>query len=194
MPDNISCEESLKALATLSAAEIQTSRLLTRHAETCPDCSRVTAVVLQRERSLAVALDSLTPRSDPARLADTIALAAERHSTARFIKWLLVAAMAVTAWFGLDSTIGAHERKLAALRTETLPLSCLTPQQAVSIIEPYVRADGHGIYFTNGVKAVTVRALPIELERARRVIADEELRTAMYTGSCKPAVVLPGQP
>lgn len=194
MPESITCEQSLKALATLSAAEIQSSRLIAQHTQTCSDCSRVASVVLERERSLGLALDSLSPRADPARIADTVSLAAERHATARFIKWLLVGAMGATAWFALDSTIGDHERKVAALRTETFPLKCLSPQQAEGLIEPYIRADGHGIYFTNGVAAVTVRALPSELAQAKRLIDDAQLRSAMESGSCGSPTLAPAKP
>jgi type II secretory pathway component GspD/PulD (secretin) len=194
MPEPFTCEQSLRALASLPAAEIQSNRALARHAEACPDCSRVAAVVLERERSLALALDSLRPRTDPARLADTVALAAERHGTARFVKWLLIAAMAATAWFALDNTIGEHERKIADLRTETFQLNCLSPEQAEGLIEPYLRADGHGIYFTNGVNSVTVRARPTELVRARQVISDAQIRRATETGSCSSASLPPSKP
>src|SRR3954471_21813228 len=103
-PDLLSCEQSLKALSTLSATELQASRALSEHMAVCPDCARVATVVLERERALAVALASLAPRGDPAVIAERSAVAADRRSTARFVKWILVGAMAVTVWFALDST------------------------------------------------------------------------------------------
>src|SRR5205085_2471700 len=134
-PEPISCEESLRALAKLSAAELESSRALTDHLSGCADCNRVATVVLERERALSLAL---------------------------------------------DSTLGSHERRVAAsLRTETIEFSCLTPQQAESLIEPYVRTNGHGIYFTPGIKGVTVRALPAEIARSRQLLRDFDLRARM---------------
>ncbi|MBA3646070.1 MAG: hypothetical protein H0W63_07805 [Gemmatimonadaceae bacterium] len=186
-PEPISCEQSLKALATLSAAELESSRALSDHAAACPDCARVAGIVLERERSLALAIDSLAPRGDPAVIAGRAAIAAQRRGTAHLVKWILFAAMAATAWFALDSTIGTHERSVAAsLKTETIRFSCLTPQQAESLIEPYVRTNGHAIYFIPGIQGVTVRAMPAEIERSKTLIHEFDLQMrAEKAGSCE---------
>lgn len=192
--DPISCDESLAALRSAPASELVRDTPVARHLSDCPDCSRVAEVVLERERSLGIALDSLSPRADPVLVADRAAIAAERRGTARFFTWMLVAAMAVTAWFFLDDTLGTRERSAAAAnRVETIRFECLTPAQAEGLIEPYVRSNGHGIYTPpEGIRGITIRAQPTEIGKARQLITefDAQMRSEKK-GACTVAPPTP---
>jgi type II secretory pathway component GspD/PulD (secretin) len=60
---------------------------------------------------------------------------------------------------------------MSTLLTETIPLSCLSPQQAADIINPYVRNRGSTYYIpTSGISAITVRGTALELARSRDII------------------------
>jgi hypothetical protein len=62
-----------------------------------------------------------------------------------------------------------------ALHTETMQLSCLSPQQAADIINPYVRSHGSTYYLpTTGISAITVRGTLEELRKSRNLIHDFE--------------------
>lgn len=61
------------------------------------------------------------------------------------------------------------------LRTETLALSCLSPQQAGDIIGPYIRSDESRIHVPgSGISAITVRGTAAELAKSRELIREFE--------------------
>ncbi len=168
--DIISCEDSLKALASSPAAELVGQTPLAQHLASCPDCSRVGSVVLERERSLRLALDSLTSRADPIVITEAAILANERHGTARFVRWLLLGALGVTIWFAMDGVLGPLDKARPDLVVETIPFTCLWSPRAVQLVEPYVRSNGHGIYPALD-RAITIRATAAEIAQARTVLA-----------------------
>jgi hypothetical protein len=56
-----------------------------------------------------------------------------------------------------------------------MQLSCLSPQQAADIINPYVRSHGSTYYIpTTGISAITVRGTREELSKSRNLIHDFE--------------------
>jgi len=63
----------------------------------------------------------------------------------------------------------------ATLLTETIPLTCLSPQQAADIIDPYVRTHG-SLYFipTSGISAITVRGSAAQLRKPKDLIREFE--------------------
>jgi hypothetical protein len=195
--DSMSCEQSLAAMSTLPSSELAGDSPVARHAATCPQCSRVAQVVLERERSLSRALDSLSSRGDPAVISETALLASERHAAGRFIRWLLVGALMVTVWFALDDTLGTRERAAAAaMRVQTIDFSCLVPSDAEKLVEPYIRSNGHGIYpAPDEFRTITIRATPQEIATARVVIAKYDgqlLARPDYQNFCRrPATAVP---
>jgi hypothetical protein len=90
------------------------------------------------------------------------------------------AALIVTIWIASALTIipalNQSDVNIAtALHTETMQLSCLSPQQAADIINPYVRSHGSAYYLpTTGISAITVRATLEELSKSRNLIHDFE--------------------
>jgi hypothetical protein len=61
------------------------------------------------------------------------------------------------------------------LRTETITLRCLSPEQAADIINPYVRSRGSGYYMPNSrISAITVRGTADEVAKSRNLIGSFE--------------------
>ena len=68
-----------------------------------------------------------------------------------------------------------NENIMATLRTETIPLSCLSPQQAADIINPYIRSRSSAFYLpSSGISAITVRGTAEELVKSRNLIREFE--------------------
>ena len=85
------------------------------------------------------------------------------------MNFLTGAALVATIWISLFVTrIGRDmitgDRPNRAIITETFTLSCLSPQQAGDIINPYLRSRGSTYYVsTSGLSAITVHGTPDEL-------------------------------
>jgi hypothetical protein len=61
------------------------------------------------------------------------------------------------------------------LRTETIALSCLSPQQAADLINPYIRLRGSAYWVpSKEIPAITIRAGADELAKARELIREFE--------------------
>jgi 2-oxoglutarate dehydrogenase complex dehydrogenase (E1) component-like enzyme len=71
--------------------------------------------------------------------------------------------------------VGIDGSGASRLRTETIALKCLSPEQAADIINPYVRSHGSNYYIGNsGVAAITVRGTADELAMSRDLIRQFE--------------------
>src|SRR6185295_20295374 len=101
----------------------------------------------------------------PLSLAETSATLSRRRRVGRLVVIMsgivgaiIVAIVASTMlvpqaiWNGIAGPVSA-----TALRTETIQLSCLSPEQAGEIISPYVRSHG-SVYYTpsSGISVITV--------------------------------------
>jgi type II secretory pathway component GspD/PulD (secretin) len=89
------------------------------------------------------------------------------------------AALVVTIWFSAATLILPAMRSngsaMSTLLTETIPLSCLSPQQAADIIDPYLRTHG-SLYFVpkSGISAITVRGTAAQLSKSKDLIRNFE--------------------
>jgi hypothetical protein len=89
-------------------------------------------------------------------------------------------ALVATIWIAASLTIipqlnHADARLAAEQRTETMQLTCLSPEQAGGIISPYVRSHGSTYYIpSGGLSAITVRGTGDELAKSRDLIAQFE--------------------
>jgi hypothetical protein len=181
----MTCEECLSALETESLREMSADSPVMQHSATCPDCARVTTMVRDKEYETATVLNSLPPMSDPLAVAETAGRTDQRRRVGQFVVMLSAIAGAVIIWIvsatmvvpGLyrAGVIGGGRQpgamRTGVLRTETMPLTCLSPQQAADIINPYIRESG-SIYFVpaSGISAITVRGTPEELAKSRDLI------------------------
>jgi type II secretory pathway component GspD/PulD (secretin) len=166
-----------------------------QHCATCPDCSRLTTLLRDREYNAANVLNNLPPMSNPITLAETAVTTAHRRRVGRVVVMISGAALAITIWFTAATLIlpamGSNGTGTSTLLTETIPLSCLSPQQAADIIDPYLRTRG-SLYFvpTSGISAITVRGTAVQLRKSKDLIRSFESDRAaacrtMPTGSNK---------
>jgi type II secretory pathway component GspD/PulD (secretin) len=115
--------------------------------------------------------------SNPIAVAEASVLTAHRRRVGRVVVMLSGAALVITIWVTAATLIFPTMRSngLSTLVTETIPLSCLSPQQAADIIDPYVRTHG-SLYFvpTSGISAITVRGTAAQLAKSRDLIREFE--------------------
>lgn len=177
----MTCEECLAELATGSLRELPSDSAVMRHCTTCPDCSRLTTLLRDREYEAATVLNNLPPMSNPLTVAESSVHMAQRRRVGRVVVMISGAALVITIWIAAATTILPRlnhvggQAASGVLRTETMPLSCLSPQQAADIINPYVRSRGSTYYIpTSGISAITVRGTADELARSRDIIGQFE--------------------
>lgn len=176
----MTCEECLAELATGSLRELPSDSAVMQHCATCPDCSRLTTLLRDREYEAATLLNNLPPMSNPLTVAETSVHTAQRRRVGRVVVMISGAALAITIWIAAATTIvpalnRADHVGTSVLRTETMPLTCLSPQQAADIINPYVRSRGSTYYLpTSGISAITVRGTADELAKSRNLIREFE--------------------
>lgn len=172
----MTCEECLSELATGSLREMAVDSPVMQHCVTCPDCAQLTTLLRDREYNAANILNNLPPMSNPLTVAETSVSTAQRRRVGGFVVMLSGAALIVTVWIAAAKIfIPAMERSesigSSALRTETIPLQCLSPEQAADIINPYVRARGSTYYTpTSGISAITVRGTASEVAKSRELL------------------------
>ena len=176
----MTCEQCLEELATGSLREMRADSAVLVHCATCPDCARLTTLLRDREYNAANVLNNLPPMSNPIILAETSVNLARRRRIGRVVVYLSGAALAATIWIAAATTVILPLQRLdrptsSTLRTETIALSCLSPQQAADIIYPYVRTRGSTYYIpTTGISAITVRGTAAELAKSRSLIGNFE--------------------
>jgi hypothetical protein len=150
-----------------------------QHCARCPDCARVTTTLRDKEYETATVLNGLPPTISPLMVAETAVRTDQRRRVGRVAVMISGAALVVTLFIvAVTIVYPAFEdgdTRVAGLHTETISLSCLSPQQAGDIIAPYVRSN-RAIYFipTSGISAITVRGTLGELSKARELIREFE--------------------
>jgi hypothetical protein len=174
----MTCEECLSELATGSLRELPSDSAVMQHCATCPDCSRLTTLLRDREYEAATVLNNLPPMSNPITVAEASVLTAHRRRVGGVVVMLSGAALVVTIWFTAATLIFPAMRgngPMSTLLTETIPLSCLSPQQAADIVDPYLRTHG-SLYFipTSGISALTVRGTAAQLRKSKDLIREFE--------------------
>jgi len=81
----MTCEECLSELATGSLREMPPDSAVMLHCATCPDCSRLTTLLRDREYNAANVLNNLPPMSSPITVAETSVRTAHRRRTGRVV-------------------------------------------------------------------------------------------------------------
>jgi hypothetical protein len=181
----MTCKECLAALETESLREMAPDSPVMRHCATCPDCARVATMVREKEYETATVLNSLPPMSSPLTVAEAAVRTSQRRRVGRVVVMLSAVAGAIIIWIvGATMVVPAMHRagimpdgpsSGMRVRTETMQLSCLSPQQAGDIIIPYVRSDGARVSMpTSGISAITVTGTPDELAKSRSLIIEFE--------------------
>jgi len=164
----VNCNDYLSMLATLPVDELAYGNAR-EHVSTCHDCDRVTRVVVERERNMRLAFDDLHS-SVPAPLTATRALeASRRRRIARYYEVGLGVAMAATLMYFVSLRV-TPERARVVTVTETFRLQCLSPEQAVEMIRPYVSAIGEIKLPSSTLGIVSVRAPIEDVQNARSIL------------------------
>ena len=171
----MTCKECLAALETESLREMTPDSPVMQHCATCPDCARLTTMLRDKEYETATVLNSLPPMSNPLTVAEAAVSTAQRRRLGRVAVMISGAALVVTVFLvAMTVVIPAFQDgggRAPGLTTETIALTCLSPQQAGDIINLYIRSDGSNYSTPNsGINAITVRARPNELATARELI------------------------
>jgi hypothetical protein len=135
------------------------------------------------EYDTASTLNNLPPLTSPLSLAERSATLSRRRRVGRLVVSMsgIIGAIIIAA---VASTMLVHQRiwngiagpaSASALRTETITLTCLSPEQAADIINPYVRSRG-SVYYTpsSGISVITVRGTAREIERSRSLLHELE--------------------
>jgi len=180
----MTCEECLSALETESLREMTADSAVMQHCATCPDCARVTTMVRDKEYETATVLNSLPPMGNPVTVAETAGLTDQRRRVGGVVVMLSAIAGAIIIWIvsatmivpalSRGGVIG-NAASPGGLRTETMHLYCLSPQQGEEIIRPYVNSPGSMVRpVVSGISAITVRGRPDELAKSRTLIHDFE--------------------
>jgi len=113
--------------------------------------------------------------SNPLTVADYAVSTAKRRRLGRVAVVISGAALAVTIFLvAMTVVIPAFQDdggRAPGLTTETIALTCLSPQQAGDVIEPYIRSQ-RSRYFTptSGISTITVRGTPAEVAKSRELI------------------------
>jgi hypothetical protein len=182
----MTCEECLSALKTESLREMTADSAVMQHCATCSDCARVTTMVRDREYETATILNTLPPMSDPLMVAETAGRTAHRRYVGgvvvtlsaiagAVIIWIVSATMVVPALYRAGVIGSGRSTSASGLRTETMHLYCLSPQQGEDIIRPYINSPGSMISSpSSGISVITVRGTPDEVAKSRNLIHDFE--------------------
>jgi hypothetical protein len=150
------------------------------HASTCPDCARVTTLLRDREYDAATTFNNLRPATHPAAIAESAIAMSRRRRLGKIVTTLTGTALAATIWLAAQFTFipmmnRADAISAQTLHTETIPLHCLSPEQASDIINPYVRSHGSAYYVpSSGLGAITVRGTLGEISKSRDLISEFE--------------------
>ena len=172
----MNCQECLATLSTASALELEQSDAARSHYAACPDCSRVTSLVVGAERELASNLNKVAFKVPASITAETAIAIAKRRRIGKALAVVFAALIAVTLWITWIQVIVPSMQATAELArpnlvTETLKLRCLSSEQAGDLISPYVRSNGSLYYVAKPpLKILTVRATPEELREVRTLL------------------------
>ena len=141
----MNCTEVLATLSTASLRDMTPDSDVMLHCDNCPDCARVTTMLRDREYEAATLLNGLPPLSNPIAIAEQSVIASKRRRVGRVAVIMSGAALIITIWIAAALTVipalnEGDVNTASSLHTETMQLSCLSPQQAADIINPYVRS------------------------------------------------------
>jgi hypothetical protein len=175
----MTCAEVLETLSTASLRDMQPDSAVMGHCATCPDCARVTTLLREKEYEAASVLNGLPPMSNPITLAEASMVTSKRRRVGRIAVIGTGAALVATIWIAASLTIFPEmihsDSPPSELRTETMQLTCLSPQQAADLINPYVRSHGSNWYIPkSGISLITIRGTGDELAKSRDLIAQFE--------------------
>jgi hypothetical protein len=151
--------------------------------------------VHERERGVASMLEGVQMSALPSVVARE-ALVASRRRIARRWRMFLIAVLGATASFAIIREIIPRLRGEGIIASDpvvtmTLQLKCITSSQASELATPYLRTRSPAIYQAASLSAVTLRGPSIEVEQARRAIAEFDVKCQLPAPVGTPAPDIP---
>ena len=192
----MNCDEYLSTLATRSADELALDRAR-GHASSCAQCERVTTIVVEREREMLAAFLSSSSAVPALYTADAALATSRRRATGRKYEIGLSALLAAVVLFMAQTMLvpRLRERRAdAAMVTETFRLQCLSPEQALDLLQGYGGLTARSrVSFHSGweLNAIKVQAPSPDLLRARAVIDQYDNPSRAQCAATKPRPVKP---
>ena len=181
----ITCAECLSAVLVADRAGLEPNSTVGEHCATCENCRSVVTEVRDRELRVAAMLDDVRMSSAPSVIADE-AMRAERRETAHYWRMGLFIAFVTTLAFGVVKELRPVLLRTGVISTPepvvtaTLPLKCITPEQAMNLATPYLRSSA-AIYTAPGIPAVTIRGKRREFAQARKAIEEFDVACQLPT-------------
>jgi len=179
------CAECLATMSTSRVSDLAPGSAVALHWATCPNCSQVAEEVRYAEHRLATALNEQRSRMDSTEVTVAAMKGSERLRRARVARWIQIALIVAGCYVFYvfmeqrTNSTSSDMVKAAATNTEldhgdvivtrTIPLKCITPEQATSLATPYLRSKA-AIYPVPGISAITVRGRQEEFQRALSAI------------------------
>ena len=173
----MTCAECLMLIETGPVADIVLSDDVRLHVDSCQHCSHAVTIIAEAERELAVFLASAASEIPARQTAENAVAAATRRAAGKMVAGGMIVLMMLALWFTWIRVIAPGVRDTQALVkdnnvTVTIPLTCLSSQQAGDLISPYVRSNGSLYWVAKPpMRFISVRATPEELQTARALIA-----------------------
>jgi hypothetical protein len=162
-----SCAECLTILSTARLSELGQSAAIAEHCGTCERCAAVAAEIRFAEQRLALRLAESRPLSLSYQVASDAVTGSDklrRRQTARLFRGVVGA-------FGLF-LLGTYikeqwwDRRGPAPITRTIAPKCMKPEEAVSVVSPFLHSDRPAAYTSIGFPAITIRGRESEVLEA----------------------------
>lgn len=184
----MNCDNYLSMLSTLPVEELAYGSARD-HAANCRECDRITRVVAEREHNMLMAFGDLYPSVPAGQIAARAMVASRRRTVALYYRIGLGVAMAATVLYMITSR-GVSAPSPIATVSETFPLQCLSPDQAMevlrmNVISPTISLSVRG---NSPLGIIRVGAPPEEMERVRAVLDRYDTPTV---SQCRVQVAMP---
>ena len=162
-----SCAECLTALSTTRLADFSRQTALVAHCAGCAACAEALSDFQLAERRLASTLADLRPLQ-PSTLVASEAIAGSERLRRRTAARLFRAVLGLVGAVLLGSYLleEVWRKQWPDVDTEIVPLTCITTEDATSIVTPFLRSNGAAVYQTPGTKSITIRGVEGEVRRA----------------------------
>jgi hypothetical protein len=165
----VNCDEYLSMIATLPVQELAYGRAR-EHAAGCRDCDRVTRVVAERERNMAIAFGDLGSSVPAAQAAASALVTSRRRQVALYRQIGLGIATVAAVLYTMMWLISLQPLPISTV-SETFRLQCLSPEQAAEVLRPHIQATGLIRFRPHSpLGVITVEASREEMATARSVL------------------------
>lgn len=194
----MTCAECLSAVLVADRAGLEPTSPVGEHCATCENCRRVVTDVRNREQRVAAMLDDVRAFTPPSLIAEE-AMRADRRATAHYWRMGLLIAFLATLGVGVVKELQPLLLRTGAISapepviTATVPLKCVTPEQAMSLATPYLRSAA-AIYTTPGIPAVTIRGKRREFDQALKAIEEFDVACQLPPATTKEPATSPAKP